>query len=143
MQAERLSRFLGKLVCSLGQKCSRQGHPPKPTQTQDGNCSQEVSVPVPIIPHGSQVSHTPNNAPMILRKGSQMVARLPQQRWPPKFCPNQRRCPGATFSGNRGGDLHLTYIQVVVSQTQVGSARFLEWMRRRTGVSAVWGPLPC
>ena len=88
-----------------------------PTQTQDGNCSQEVSMQVPIIPHGSQVSHTLNNAPMILRKGSKMVASrsclagaLPRRRWSPKFCPNHLRCPGTTFSGNRGGDLHLTYI---------------------------------
>ena len=80
-----------------------QGCPPKPRM-------EIVHKKFPIIPHGSQVSHTPNNAPMILRKGSKMVARLPRQRrWPPKFCPNDGRCPGATFSGNRG-DLHLTYI---------------------------------
>ena len=76
--------------------------PGVPSQTQDGNCSQEVSMRVTIIPHGSEVSHTRNNAPMILRKGSKMVAsgswhNAPTTAAAAQILPESPALPGSNF----------------------------------------------
>ena len=69
---------------------------------QDKNCSQEVPELVPIIPHGPLVSHTPNNAPMILRKGSKMVAsgswhNAPTTAAAAQILPESPALPGSNF----------------------------------------------